>query len=92
MKSLWQPTSSQKRIKSQPAKPKDYTHGIHTWHDNQNYVGQYINGKLEGQGVFNWPSGDKYIGQFQDGKMHGKGVFIWADGQMYEGQYIRNEK
>ena len=51
------------------------------------YVGQYKDGKKNGQGTFTWPSGNKYVGQFKDGKRNGQGTYTWLDGEKYVGQY-----
>ena len=44
------------------------------------YVGQYKDGKYDGQGTLTFPDGRKYVGQFKDGKYNGHKIFPWASG------------
>ena len=36
--------------------------------DKTKYIGQFKDGKFDGQGTYTYPDGTKYIGQFKDGK------------------------
>jgi hypothetical protein len=38
------------------------------------YIGEWVNGKPQGEGVYTWPDGSKYVGQWYEGKRHGCGV------------------
>jgi hypothetical protein len=51
------------------------------------YVGEFMNGKKNGQGTFTWADGAKYIGGWMDGKMHGQGTFTKADGAIFKGLF-----
>ena len=53
-----------------------------TWADGDNtYVGEFRDGKRNGQGTYTWVSGDKYVGEWKDDKRHGQGTTIFANGQ-----------
>ena len=55
--------------------------------DLKNYVGQYKDGKYDGQGTLTLADGRKYVGQFKDGKFDGQGTYTWPSGNKYVGQY-----
>jgi len=40
------------------------------------YVGEWKNGKYNGQGTFTYPDGSKYVGEFKDGKSYGQGTSL----------------
>jgi len=42
------------------------------------YVGQFRDGKLEGEGVYFYPDGDRYQGPLKGETYHGVGVFTYA--------------
>ena len=46
------------------------------------YVGEYKDGKKNGQGTMTYPDGNKYIGEYKDDKMHGQATLTSADGQI----------
>lgn len=37
-------------------------HGVESFNDKRRYVGDFKNGKKEGEGTMEWPNGTKYIG------------------------------
>ena len=39
------------------------------------YIGDYENGKREGNGIFYYNDGDKYEGEYVNNKREGKGIF-----------------
>lgn len=41
----------------------------------EEYQGNYINGKRNGNGTMKWPNGNTYIGDWLNGKPHGNGIF-----------------
>ena len=43
-----------------------FGHGIWTYYDGRNYVGEFRRGMFNGQGTYTWPNGDKFIGRFKD--------------------------
>ena len=55
------------------------------------YVGEWRDGKKQGQGTFTYGKGkwegEKYEGEFKDGYRHGQGTYTWSDGRKYEGEF-----
>ena len=56
------------------------------------YVGEWRDGKFNGQGVFlslaeNEFKGDKYFGEFKDGLRSGQGTYTHANGNRYLGEW-----
>lgn len=39
------------------------------------YVGEWLNGKINGKGTIFLVTGDKYTGEWKDGRRHGHGVY-----------------
>ena len=60
-------------------------------YDNGRYVGQVVNGKMEGKGIYYFKSGDRYEGDYKNDKFEGKGIYYCNDGDRYEGDY-KNDK
>ena len=54
---------------------------------NGKYVGEFKDGKKNGQGVLTYSNGSKYVGEFQDGKKHGQGIITSPEGSQYEGVF-----
>ena len=48
--------------------------GTVTWPSGQKYVGEFRDGKQNGQGTHTWPDGLKYVGEYRDGKQNGQGT------------------
>ena len=55
--------------------------------DKTKYIGQFKDGKFDGQGTYTYPDGTKYIGQFKDGLPNGQGTYTYPDGIKYTGQF-----
>jgi hypothetical protein len=55
--------------------------------DNSKYIGEFRNGRPNGQGTLTWPDGTKYMGQFLDGNIWGKGTLTWTSGDKYIGEF-----
>ena len=55
--------------------------------DNSKYVGEFHEGRPNGQGTLTWPDGTKYIGQFLDGNIWGQGALTWKNGDKYVGEF-----
>jgi clan AA aspartic protease (TIGR02281 family) len=55
--------------------------------DNSKYVGEFHNGRPNGQGTLVWPDGTKYMGQFLDGNIWGQGTLTWTNGDKYVGEF-----
>ena len=51
------------------------------------YVGEFKDGKYNGQGTLTTANGDKYVGEWRDGKHHGYGTLIYSDGTNYVGEW-----
>ena len=48
------------------------------------YVGEFKDGKFNGQGTYTYYSGDKYVGEFKDGTFNGQGIEFNADGSIQQ--------
>ena len=75
--------------------------GTFTLFGGNKYIGDFRNGKFDGQGTYiygplsKW-AGSKYVGEWKGGKRHGQGTFTYAPssewaGNKYVGE-IRNDK
>ena len=62
--------------------------GIFKYTNGDTYVGEWKNGKVNGQGAYTWPNGDKYVGEFKDGKLHGQGTHTQNDGTVLRGLWV----
>ncbi|CAI2378754.1 unnamed protein product [Moneuplotes crassus] len=66
-------------------------HGTYEWlsHDGKGdrYVGDWVNGNMEGYGIYYYDNGDKYEGEWMKDNKHGLGVMTWASGTFYKGEY-----
>ena len=51
------------------------------------YVGEWKDGKYDGQGTATIANGDKYVGEFKDGKYDGQGTATIANGDKYVGEF-----
>ena len=66
--------------------------GSWTFPNGDKYVGEYRDGKSNGQGTFyfladNQFKGDKYVGEYKDGKPNGQGTYTFANGAKYVGEF-----
>ena len=61
--------------------------GTFAWPDGRKYVGEYSDGKPNGQGTFMWSDGRKYVGLYSDSQPNGQGTFTWPDGRKHVGAY-----
>lgn len=52
------------------------------------YRGEFVEGKRHGKGSLYLANGDSYIGQFKDGQMYGRGEYSYVDGQSVHGYFI----
>ena len=64
-----------------------YCFGTYTYADGSKYIGEWKDGKKNGEGTFNFASGDKYVGGFKDEKSHGQGTYTFANGAKYVGEF-----
>jgi len=60
------------------------------------YVGEWKDGKKQGQGTFTYGKGkwegEKYVGEFKDGVSHGQGTFTSKDGEKFIGEWKDDEE
>ena len=72
-------------------------HGTYTWPEGREYVGEWKDGKRNGQGALtnkgsafdpDWT----YVGEFKEGKFHGQGTLESARGDKYVGEWKDNER
>src|SRR5258706_366217 len=61
--------------------------GIDTFPNGGKYVGEFKDGKYNGESTFTFSDGQKYVGEFKDGKYHGQGTFTFANGSTYVGDW-----
>ena len=61
--------------------------------DGSKYVGEFKDGKKNGQGTFYYTDGSVYVGELKDGKRNGQGTLTFSDGstfsdgKKYEGEW-----
>ena len=53
--------------------------------DGTKYVGEWQDGKYNGQGTLTYPDGQKYVGEFKDFLPDGKGVLFKVNGEIQSG-------
>ena len=83
-----QPNATQSNLPACPS--SGYFHncfGKYTYHDGNDYVGEFKDGKRNGHGAATFADGNKYIGEWKDGKRNGQGTFTFADGAKYVGEF-----
>jgi hypothetical protein len=51
------------------------------------YVGNFVDGRLDGNGVYTWENGARLEGTFKADKAEGPGVYVSAKGARYEGPF-----
>lgn len=54
------------------------------------YVGETLNGQIDGFGRMTFSDGNMYEGYFSNGKRNGKGKFTWKSGAFYEGLWVND--
>ena len=62
-----------------------------TFSDGSTYVGEWKNGKMNGQGTFTSKTGSTYVGEWRNNKKHGRGTYRYPDGSKVDGIW-RNDK
>ena len=55
------------------------------------YIGEFKEGKFNGQGTFTEAKGNSYVGEWKEGKRHGQGAQTFANGDKYVGEYKENK-
>ena len=72
-------------------------YGIYTSADGDKYIGEWKDGKKNGQGTYTWISGNtwlngnKYVGEFKDDKRNGLGTYTFANGTVDKGIWKNNQ-
>jgi len=61
--------------------------GSWTASNGNKYVGEFKDGKLNGQGTYTFADGRKYVGEFKDGNYNGQGTHTFPDGGKYVGEF-----
>ena len=62
---------------------------VENYSNGDQYAGQFVNGKYNGEGVYTWTNGDRYEGEFMDGQIDGAGRLTFGGtGQYWEGLFI----
>ena len=46
------------------------------------YVGEWMDGKPNGEGAYTFPNGNGYVGEFRDGMFHGQGIEYFSSGTL----------
>ena len=64
--------------------------GIMTFPGGIKYVGEFRDGKRNGQGTMTLPDGTKYVGEFRDNAPYRQGTITFPDGRKYVGEF-RND-
>ena len=73
--------------------------GSHTFASGSKYVGEYKDGKRNGQFIVTYASGNNYVGEYKDDKKNGRGIKflangkvdqsgIWKDGVLVQSKFI----
>jgi hypothetical protein len=61
--------------------------GAYTNPNGSKYVGEFKDGKYNGQGTFTINTGGKYVGEFRNGLIDGQGTFTDSNGTKYTGEW-----
>ena len=70
--------------------------GSETYPDGDKYVGEWKEGRENGQGIYIGSDGSKYVGEWKDGNWNGQGTFTFGKGDFvgnkYVGEWKNNKK
>jgi len=58
-----------------------------TWPNEDEYVGQCVEGQRHGEGTFTLSDGQKYEGDFENNKKHGQGTLTFPNGSTWVGNF-----
>lgn len=56
--------------------------------DGRKYVGEFRNGKFDGQGTLTWKDGDQYVGDFKAGIRDGNGSITLLKKAKFSGRWV----
>ncbi|XP_004423452.1 PREDICTED: MORN repeat-containing protein 5 [Ceratotherium simum simum] len=48
------------------------------------YIGEYIDGRMEGEAEYILPTETRYVGEMKDGMFHGQGTLYFPNGSRYD--------
>uniref|UniRef100_A0A8C0M3E9 MORN repeat-containing protein 5 n=1 Tax=Canis lupus familiaris TaxID=9615 RepID=A0A8C0M3E9_CANLF len=48
------------------------------------YIGEYVDGRMEGEAEYILPTKTKYVGEMKDGMFHGQGTLYFPSGSRYD--------
>jgi hypothetical protein len=66
--------------------------GTYTFASGSKYVGEFKDGKYNGQGTATFASGEKYVGEWKDGKYNGQGTLFASNGSVInQGIFVDNK-
>ena len=65
-------------------------YGTFSYKSGAKYMGDFKNGKIQGQGILHFSNGDKYIGQWNNQYRDGQGKLIYKNGDVYQGTFVKN--
>ena len=66
--------------------------GTYTWSNGDKYVGEWKDGKENGQGTITKTYRDGkfiYVGEWKDAKKHGQGTMTYPGGEKCEGEWVK---
>jgi hypothetical protein len=66
--------------------------GTYTTTNGNKYVGEWKDGKGNGQGTLTYSNGYKYVGGFRDSKLDGYGIATFSSGSKYIGEFKNNRR
>ena len=55
--------------------------------EGEQYVGEWKNGKPNGQGTYTSLNGAQYVGEFKNGNYDGQGTYTFPDGEIQSGTW-----
>ncbi len=69
---------------------QDQVQGIYEWNSGSKYIGDWVNGSMEGKGIYYWPDGGYYIGEWKNSHRNGWGILATSDGDVYIGEWLND--
>ena len=65
--------------------------GVSTDSYGNQYIGEWKDGRKDGQGTFTLVSGSEYIGEWKNDQPHGQGTLTWSDGRIQKGIWVNGK-
>ena len=60
--------------------------------DGYKYVGEWKDGKKNGQGIYFFSEGDRFEGNWKYDEVHGKGTYVYPGGERFSGEWKDGNK